>query len=428
MMKKRPPNQQEQALKQKVCEQAEADRGRLLLRQPFIGSLIMRMDIIAVCDYRLPTAATDGSNIYLDCNFYSQLDGEERIFLLAHEVWHCVFLHFVRRQNRDMQRWNIAADLEIQFAMDREIMKNPCPLPYRPSWTELNAEEIYDRILPKDKAGDFGDVHLEKGSVGDEVPGLAKGKKEKDKGEKRKGHGGDSSDEEKGEKGSADLVMDPDYSPYFVPDIVERTRARVVSAARQVERMRGTLPGNLQKLLTEMLEPKLRWQELLAQFVTTCYAGKRRWLPPSRRHVSQGLYLPSLRTERLRAVIAIDTSGSTYEELPQFFSELSALLTSFGDYDLTVLQCDTIIQQIEHFSGQNPLPANHKWKAKGFGGTDFRPVFDYLQKHPEIEHDLLIFFTDGAGSCPKSPPQYPVLWILCQDGELPVNWGSVIKL
>ena len=410
-MKIRPPSQLEQTLKQNTREQAEVDRGCLLLRQPFVGSLIMRMDIIPVCDYRLPTAATDGSNIYLDCEFYRSLDSEERIFLLAHEVWHCVFLHFIRQQQRNRKRWNIAADLEIQFAMKNELMKNPCPLPYQHSWVELNAEEIYE-CLKMDKAysGSFGDVHLEEG----------------DNESAKKGEQGNNSG--KATKTGGALVVDSDYSPYFVPDLVERIRGRVVSAARQIERMRGTLPGNLQKLLSELLEPKLRWQELLAQFVTICYTGKRRWLPPSRRHLSQGLYLPSLRSKKLRAVVALDTSGSTSSDLPQFFSELSSLMASFGDYELSVLQCDTVIQKIEHFSDRAPLPPNHKWEASGFGGTDFRPVFDYLEKNPHLEQDLLIFFTDGYGNCPPNPPSYPVLWLICQDGKLPVAWGSVIKL
>jgi predicted metal-dependent peptidase len=433
LMQTRLPNQFEQESKQKVWVQAEADRGQLLLRQPFIGSLIMRMDIIPVCDYRLNTAATDGSSIFIDCKFYSGLDHEERLFLLAHEVWHCVFLHFARRMDRDRERWNIAADLEIQFAMDQERMKNPCPLPFKREWIRLNAEEIYERLTNKLDRGKFQDVHLEKGADDGESQAMpdnqAKAKKSK---ESRKGvadpEDARSTISKDKPKETDSLVMDPDYSPYFVPDIIERTRGRIVSAARQCERMRGTLPAGINSLLEELLDPKLRWQELLAQFVTSCYAGKRRWLPPSRRHVAQGLYLPSMRGEKLKAIVAIDTSGSTTDALPMFFGELSSLLTSFGDYELTVIQCDAAIQKIEHFNNYNPLPADHKWRLRGFGGTDFRPVFQYVADHPELEQSLLIFFTDGCGLAPQNPPPYPVLWILCDEGQAPANWGRSIQL
>lgn len=437
-MQTRLPNQREQNFKQKILLQAEADRGQLLLRQPFIGSLIMRMDIIPVRDYRLDTAATDGSNIFLDCNFYSGLDPEERLFLLAHEVWHCVFLHFARRMDRDKERWNIAADLEIQFAMDQEHMKNPCPLPCKGEWLKLNAEEIYDRLTRKTDRGKFQDVHLDKGIPPEESQKLPDNANNEPQAKKRKSkeprEGIEDLDDSKSDisqdklEGAGGLVMDPDYSPYFVPDIIERTRSRVISAARQSERMRGTLPAGLETLLSELLDPKLRWQELLAQFVTTCYAGKRRWLPPSRRHVAQGLYLPSMRGDLLKAVVALDTSGSTTAQLPMFFSELSSLLTSFGDYELTIIQCDADIQKIEHFNNLNPPPTDHKWKARGFGGTDFCPVFQYLTEHPELEQSLLIFFTDGCGLAPKNPPPYPVLWMLCNKGNVPVNWGSKIHI
>jgi predicted metal-dependent peptidase len=437
-MQTRLPNQLEQDRKQKIFTLAEADRGQLLLQQPFIGSLIMRMDIIPVCDYRLNTAATDGSNIFIDSKFYAGLNADERLFLLAHEVWHCVFLHFVRRQNREQMRWNIAADLEIQFAMDQEHMKNPCPLPYKKEWLKLNAEEIYELLPKKSERGNFQDVHLDKANISSASPDLpdnpqpdkqSSEEKSTESPKELDGQGDLQSPPPRGDKQNAGgLVMDPDYSPYFVPDIVERTRGRVVSAARQCERMRGTLPARVESLLSELLDPKLRWQELLAQFVTTCYAGKRRWLPPSRRHVAQGLYLPSLRGEKLKAIVAVDTSGSTTAELPMFFGELSSLLNSFGDYELTVIQCDANIQSVEHFDNFQPLPPDHKWKTRGFGGTDFRPVFQYLTAHPELEPSLLIFFTDGGGPAPQNPPPYPVLWLLCNNGQAPANWGNTIQL
>ncbi|NMA47669.1 MAG: hypothetical protein GX945_14020 [Lentisphaerae bacterium] len=450
----RPPNQAEQDLKQRIWQQAEADRGQLLLRQPFVGSLIMRMDLIPVCDYRLDTAATDGSNIFLNCHYYSQLDADERLFLLAHEVWHCVFLHFARRLGRDLMKWNIATDLEIQFTLAREGMKNPNPLPYHWAWMNLNAEEIYDQLEGTTVTGKekFGDVHLEPGDISAESeqnpPAAGDHKNAKEKGEKQgrqeqeddKSNTSQDDDDEKQPDDASNnppacetaddgaLVLDPDYAPFFVTDIVERTRTRVISTARQIERMRGTLPAGLNALLAEFLDPKLSWQELLAQFVTSCYAGKRRWLPPSRRHVAQGLYLPSLRGEKIKVVVAVDTSGSTSHDLPVFFTEINSLLASFGDYEMTLIQCDAAIQAVNHYSNLAPAPANGQWKVKGFGGTNFRPVFKFLENHPEMEYSLLIFFTDGYGTAPTTPPPYPVLWLLCKNGRAPANWGMVINL
>ena len=161
--------------------------------------------------------------------------------------------------------------------------------------------------------------------------------------------------------------------------------------------------------------------------MTSCYGGSRRWLPPNRRHISQGLYLQSSRKERLQAAVAIDTSGSTTEDLPQFFSELTSLLNTFGDYELTVIQCDCEIQNVEKFDNCNPFHSP-EWITYGHGGTDFRPPFVYVAEHPEIEPSCLIYITDGYGPAPDNPPPYPVLWLLTGDGEKPATWGRELRL
>ena len=104
---------------------------------------------------------------------------------------------------------------------------------------------------------------------------------------------------ENSDANSGDFVMDSDYAPQVKSNTAERIRGRVVAAAQQIERMQGTLPGKIQKILNDLLNPSLPWQELLKQFVTICYGGERHWLPPARRHIWNDLYLPSMRDERI---------------------------------------------------------------------------------------------------------------------------------
>ena len=63
----------------------------------------------------------------------------------------------------------------------------------------------------------------------------------------------------------------------------------------------------------------------------------------------------------------------------------------------------------------------------GGGGTDFRPVFRYVDEHPELEPNLLIYFTDGYGDYPDRAPAYPVMWLLTRDGECGIDWGMQVK-
>ena len=101
-------------------------------------------------------------------------------------------------------------------------------------------------------------------------------------------------------------------------------------------------------------------------------------------------------------------------------------MKSFGYYELTVIQCDCNIQHIDKFSGDNPLPGNYQWASYGHGGTSFIPPFEYVKEH-KLRPDIFIYLTDGCGGAPEKAPQFPVLWVLTNDGEEPALWGKKIK-
>ena len=137
------------------------------------------------------------------------------------------------------------------------------------------------------------------------------------------------------------------------------------------------------------------------------------------------MYLQSRRESRLQAVLAIDTSGSTGRDLPQFAAELVNLLNTFGQYELKVICCDYAIQSIETYSADNPFNGE-KIKFKGGGGTSFKPVFKYLKDNPS-ESQILIYFTDGYGDEPEKPP-FPVMWVITPNGKNHIPWGYEIEL
>ncbi len=442
------------ARKAKTMELLAQDRQKLLIKLPFTGSLVMRLDLVPVSDEGLPTAATDGDRIFVDIDFYAKLTAEERLFVLAHEVWHCALLHFLRGGDRNHKLFNMAADLEIHFLLTDEGLKPPFVLPHDPSWKGLSAEEIYERLRKwkpsshfyRGRWGDTGegresehikgatsfDRHLERDGEAERAnEGAADGDSEERESripnpEPNPDSNPDSNPETQITKPPSQTPSgrDPDFSPEIAPGAEERCRERLTAAVQQCERMKGTLPAGLKAVVEAVLKPEIGWRELLAQFVTSCYGGSRRWLPPARRHVHEGLYLQSMRSERLRAIVAIDTSGSTRSDLPKFFSELTTLLDTFGSYELTVIQCDADIGSVETFDDAAPLDPYRKWETTGGGGTDFRPVFRYVDEHPELDPNLLIYFTDGYGNCPDRAPAYPVMWLLTKDGhEQPWGWN-----
>lgn len=399
----RSPNEAEIKQKDAVMRGLESDRISLLMNQPFIGSIIMSMDIVPVCDSRLKTACTDGTRIFVNTEFYASLEKKFRMTVLAHEVWHTVYCHFLRKQNREHERFNYAADLEIYFLFESENLPQFYVLQHEEKWKGLSAEEIYER-LPQNILGNKVSDHVYPNETESGSPEI----------------------EEIKSNGQTDIVIDYDYAPFFTSDIKERCKERLITAVQQTERNQGHIPGCIERLVKKYLYPEIPWQELLRQFVCSCLGGKRRWLPPNRRYVSQGLYLQSRREERLpTTVVAIDTSGSMQREIPRFFAELNSLMHSFGSYELIVIQCDAAIQNVETFD-ENDMPENIPWKIHGCGGTDFRPVFQYVTEYA-LTPTVLIYITDGFGCAPKEAPDYPVLWLLTKNANPAFcSWGNKI--
>ncbi len=407
---------EKQKIRANVLKALESDRQRLLMKQPFIASVMMQLELVPVFDSRVPTACTDGVHVFVSCRFYASLTEGERMFVLAHEVWHTVLMHAQREMGRDHRRFNYATDLEIHFVLAENGFEEPFVLPHDPLWAHRSAEEIYESLkradLSKKKNGKTsGNIKAVRPDGGMD-PHLT----DEDAAEARKQAAGGQL-----------IEIDPDFRPILPSAASEKIRCAVIQAAQRMERMQGRAPCAMQKLIERLRSPELNWKELLKQFVTSCFGGERHWLPPSRRYIGSGLYLPSRRDKCLTAYVALDTSGSMMNDLPMFFAELEGLLRSFGRFELTVIQCDAEIHSVEKFTENSPLPRNREWKAAGLGGTDFRPVFDYISKK-QMHPNVLIYLTDGYGTAPDHAPEYPVMWVLTSDGKLPVQWGRIVRM
>lgn len=411
------------ALKSETLEMLCQCRQKFLLRFPFTASVMMRMELVPVRDRRLRTASTDGKRIYMDVAFCANIEPEERIFVLAHEVWHAILLHMLRGKRFEKERFNIAADMEVNRLLRDEGIPVPrFALMPEPKWGRISAEEMYDKIVvPKKRGREVGDK-VEVGTEG-----------QFDEHVRNEESTGDSERERTMRRRTRQLAVwdkwgevgyDPDYAPLVAVNVAETIRESVVAAAQQMERQRGTMPAHLKGVVGRLLKSEIDWKEALARFVTSAFGGSRRWLPPNRRHIGRGVYLQSSRQESLRAIVAIDTSGSTTCDLPQFFSELRSLLSSFGSYEITVIQCDADVQHVEVYDGTRPIEENVFY---GGGGTSFDPVFQYVENHHETEPSVLIYLTDGCGTVRETPPPYPVLWLLTADGHVPATWGSVTR-
>ena len=458
----RPPNAAEQALKAEMKQLMTADRCRLLEKHPFVGHLAMCLDLVPVIDSRMTTATTDGRCMFVDAEFYRRMDEDERLGILGHEVWHCALRHFERRGGRDRLKFNFACDVEVDLLLHRDGFKVEV-LPHEAGWEGKSAEQIYDLMFPGLERFQKEDEHIydsdrlpgkgKSGQAGDKDGAPAGGDEEGDEdgdGEPASGNGAENGAGQPSSGGSGtsgitgdahlprvshDGVIDPDFQPEIVPELGEDWKDHLKNAVQRTEKGKGrgkgigSLPGNVTDLIKDNRRPAtVDWKRVLLDYVSLSFGGDRQWLPPARRYVWKKLYLPSrAKKKSLEIVLAIDTSGSTTDELPDFLAELRGMAAAFGDYKLTIIQCDIAIHSVREYSNDDPLP-EEGLKFQGFGGTSFLAPFKYVEEKLPEPPTVFIYLTDGCGEAPWKPPVYPVIWCLTRDGHKPAKWGMEVKI
>lgn len=126
-------------------------------------------------------------------------------------------------------------------------------------------------------------------------------------------------------------------------------------------------------------------------------------------------------------VIAVDTSasvrGSKVESfLNRTYDILSGSVSLSEKLNVHIVQCDARITSDTLIQSKNELKqAAENFTVKGFGATDFRPVFEYVEQLRSSDklRDLkgLIYFTDGYGIYPETAPDYETLFVFDSDDE-----------
>jgi len=408
----------------------EGDRLRLLSLRPFIGSLCMSLKLVPVVDARCVTACTDGRSVFFNAHWACSMAEEQRMAVLAHEIWHCGLLHFVREKGRiDNHRlWNYAIDHEVNTLLRSDGFKLPDDCVIYEDHVGKSAEQIYEMLLSGflKPNGELMDEHLSSEPADYDGTGCSDSKESDDDG--GGGPGGEHGILWDGSGDSLRVKVDSDFRPFRDDEVFKEWKKKMASAIQQASG-RGHEIGKYGWAI-DVLQPKIDWRELLRQFVTPLFGGRRRWLPPSRRHVHSGLYLQSRRDEVLRLVIAIDTSGSTTGEMVvDFVTEVFGIAESFGNYEITVIQCDMSVQNVDTISTHRPPELSGGFDLFGGGGTDLRPPFDYVRDNVDCSNIAMLYMTDGYGPAPTNEPVFPVIWVMPEgDSIIPAKWGDTIYI
>lgn len=102
------------------------------------------------------------------------------------------------------------------------------------------------------------------------------------------------------------------------------------------------------------------------------------------------------------------------------YSVLSESESFFRKVRIHIVQCDDKIQSDAVITNEEELRSYmENFEVKGQGGTDFRPVFAYVNeliKQKAFRHLRgLIYFTDGYGTFPAKRPLYETAFVFMKE-------------
>ena len=368
-----------------------------------------------VQDFSVDLLATDGETMYfngqmLGGEYRQNRIGVNRAYL--HLVLHCIFRHVFRRNGREELVWNLAADIAVESVIDdwnlQNIRKSQSWIrqrTYRDLKEEIKvftAEKIYG-VLVRWKLSNREMERMVREFTVDDHKYWAKDEDDDRKSEMNQRW------QDISEKMQTDMET-------FSKEAASNT-GHFLDQVRVENRQRYDYRSFLRKFA--VLKEEVTVDDDSFDYVFYSY-GLR-------------LYgnMPLIEPQEWKEVkkvedfaIVIDTSmscnGSLIRRfLEETYSVLSESESFFRKIQVHIIQCDEKIQDDQVIHNQKEMEAYlSDFTVRGFGGTDFRPAFAY------VEHLLkmgafqrlrgLLYFTDGYGVFPAKMPPYRTAFVFME--------------
>ncbi|MDH4945247.1 VWA-like domain-containing protein [Sulfurimonas sp. C5] len=371
-------------LEQKIS-QAKA---KLLVEYPYFGTLASKISLEINDD--IESFKSDGKKIEYREDYLADLELSEIEFILANGAMHKALAHENRKGNRSGWLWRMATDIAINDMLIENGLDMPYGAEYRKRFAGMYAEEIYAE-LKDDILRDDEDLEYEADDAEDV----------------------EQNNEQKQQQTEEELQEEI---------LQEQLMAEEAISLLEQKFQSGEVPESIERFFDISGFGKVNWRDELRDAIDKYYRDDYTLIPPSKKLLYQGIYLPSNISNTFKLVIAIDSSGSIDEELlNQFLSEVNFLMEHVQNYQIDLLVCDDKIHSHQTFYSGEPLDV----KVIGSGGTSFIPVFDFVEKNID-EVKLLLYFTDLDGAFPKEHPSYEVKWVSQKEKEIP--FGGLILL
>lgn len=348
----------------------ERIRTQILLRQPFLGWMLQKIDLIL--SPGIQSAATDGLSIFIDPEFIDSIGDTEMTFLLLHELLHVLLLHPSRAKGRNKVPYNIACDIVvndtlIHYGFSCGELKPIRGERYDLDGSRYSVEEVYERI-PKAKNPVLLDLH------GFWVGSVSRSIRSK--------------------------------------DIIDRW---VREASQE-----GWTPKDdfLFRTLVKSGMPvrvHLHWIAILESYLTKI-APDYTYQRTDRRF--QDILIPDFIAEEssLEQVwFVIDASMSITEDvLYSMYAQIKHLFRRFPSVRCHLSFFSTIVNEPVSIENQDSIEAGFR-RIGTTGGTSFHVIFQAMRRYFPVElPKLVVVMTDGCARFPDKDMAFgvPVIWLI----------------
>ena len=379
-------------------------------------------------DETTPTAKTNGRDEVYGRGFVAKLRDTELAFLIAHEASHKMYRHLTtwkKLHDENHSLANQACDYVINLMLkDLDPTGSIIAMPvFREGpnigkniglidekYRGLNTKQVFDLLKQeqKDKGNGGGNGDGEGGEPSD-----------------GSGEGGDGGLDEHDWDGAKNMTETEAKE-------LERDIDQAIRQGLMADKRAGNGAGGMDRELAELMEPKVNWREVLREFVkATCRAkDASSWRRPNRRHLSTGIYMPSLIGEKVgHVVIAVDTSGSIGgQQIAEFLSEVKGVAEEVNPDVIDLIYWDSEVAAHEKYTDADVANIIESTKPRGGGGTSPSCVSKYL-KVEGISPECIIVLTDGyVGSDWGNDWTAPILWAIVGGGDMVAEHGKTIHI
>jgi predicted metal-dependent peptidase len=395
----------------------------------------------------LDTIATDGRFLYfntwhiLDC-YKRQKENTVQDYL--HVIYHCLFHHPFINRIIDQGCWDLACDIATENAINdlglncttntRQWKQGKVINSLKKSLKLITAEKIYRYYMDKNLSDEqlefirqdfYADNHITWYKPPEQI-GLGITVASEDE--------GDLPVENSRSRAS---ILDAQELKDYWKQISERTQVDIETTSQKW----GDKKGSLHQNLTEVNREKYNYAYFLKRFAILGEAMQVNDEEFDLVFYTYGLKLyqnmpliEPLEYKEVRRVrefiIAIDTSGSVQGKTVQMFIQKTYNIFKqtenfFTRVNIHIIQCDADVQEDVKITNSHEYEKYlQRMQLHGLGGTDFRPVFTYVDQliEKKLFENLkgLIYFTDGWGTYPFRKPAYDTAFIFLDEDYVDV--------